>query len=95
MKTAKSETQPDAVPLALPQLPLIANYYFQAEKLEAYSYALSDVLCWLDGFTAAGGIYSPQTQETLRNLNCAIKSVQQKQACGDSYSHKQPKKQNE
>lgn len=90
-----TEPEVNQLPPPLPQLPSLANYYFQAEKLEAYSYALSDLLCWLDGFTAAGGVYSPGTQEILRDLNCAIKSVQQKQACGDSESHRQPKKKNE
>lgn len=77
----------------LPQLPPIANYYFQAERLERYSHALSDVLCWLDGFKSGGGTYSPGTEEVLRDLNCAVKSVQEKQACGESYAHqtKKPK----
>lgn len=78
-------------PPPLPQLPIIANYYFQAEKLDAYSFALSDLLCWMDGFTAAGGTYSPGTLETLRDLNCAIKSVREKHACGDSFSHNKTK----
>ena len=87
MKIAQPDVNWPDTEKELPQLPALANYYFQAEKLEKYGYALSDLLCWLDGFRAAGGVYSPQTQETLRDLNCAIKSVQQKQACGESYAH--------
>ena len=86
---------PDPLPPPLPELPSLAKYYFQPEKLQAYSFALSDLLCWLDGFTAAGGTYSPGSEETLRDLNCAIKSVQEKQACGESNCHTQPKKKNE
>lgn len=74
-----------------PQLPQIANHYFHAAKLEGYTNALSDLLCWMDGFQAAGGKYSPSTLEVLRDLNCAIKSVQQHQSCGDSFSHSKNK----
>ena len=50
-------------------------HHFSNPKVENYSMALSDVLCWLDGFTAAGGAYSPQTQELLRDLNIALKQT--------------------
>jgi len=85
-------TSSQETPEPIPPLPIIANYYFQQEKLAAYSNALSDVLCWLDGFTSGGGIYSPQTQEVLRDLNCAVKSVQENRVSGDSYTHKSKSK---
>lgn len=34
--------------------------------------ALSDVLCWLDGYQAAGGTYSPGSVEVLRDLRARI-----------------------
>jgi hypothetical protein len=39
------------------------------------SEALCDVLCWLDGFKAAGGTYSPGTIEVLRVLSCKLKDT--------------------
>lgn len=64
----------------IPPLPLIAPYYLTPDKVDSYCNAMSDVLCWLDGFRAAGGVYSPGTQETLRNLNDGLKSIQLEQA---------------
>lgn len=57
-------------------LPLIATHYFQPDKVDSYCDAMADVLCWLQGFQAGGGIYGPATIETLRNLNDALKSIQ-------------------
>lgn len=42
-------------------------------KQERFDYALSDLMCWLDGFIAAGGKYKPETEETLRDLHGTIK----------------------
>lgn len=64
-------------------LPKLAGHYLQPEKVDDYCNALSDVLCWLDGFKAGGGVYSPQTQESLRNLNNGLKSIQMEQAKSD------------
>lgn len=45
---------------------------FDPKELERFDYALSDVLYWLSGFTAAGGDYSPGTQQSLRDLRDAL-----------------------
>jgi len=42
-------------------------------KQERFDYALSDMMCWLDGFIAAGGQYKPETQEVLRDLHGTVK----------------------
>lgn len=52
---------------------------FSPEKAEQYSHALSDVLCWLDGFKAGGGVYFPDSTETLRDLNLAMKKIAEKE----------------
>lgn len=49
--------------------------------------ALSDIICWMDGFQAGGGVYSPQSIETLRNLNIALKNLYRETPTGDSESH--------
>lgn len=36
-------------------------------------HALSDILCWLNGFTQGGGEYSPETQYTLRDIRDMIR----------------------
>jgi hypothetical protein len=43
------------------------------ENQQRFDYALSDIMCWLDGFIAAGGKYAPDTQEVLRDLHGVIK----------------------
>ena len=43
------------------------------EKHERFDNALSDIMCWLDGFIAAGGNYRPETQEVLRDIHGTIK----------------------
>jgi hypothetical protein len=45
------------------------------KEAENYSDALSDVLCWMDGFKAGGGVYFPDSVETLRNLNLRMKDI--------------------
>lgn len=40
---------------------------------ERFEDALSDVLCWLNGFKAGGGEYSPETQLVLRDLRDKIR----------------------
>ena len=45
------------------------------QSIEDISYALSDVLCWLDGFRAGGGSYSPGSHEKLRELNIKLKAA--------------------
>jgi hypothetical protein len=59
----------------LKPLPEIATYHFQPENAERFAFALSDVLCWLDGFKAGGGVYSPGSTEDLRDLNRACKDM--------------------
>ncbi|HUD73754.1 MAG TPA: hypothetical protein VMQ76_01680 [Terracidiphilus sp.] len=36
------------------------------DQHERFDDALSDALCWLDGFVAAGGLYAPGTLNVLR-----------------------------
>ena len=59
----------------LKPLPEIATYHFQPNKAERFSMALSDVICWMDGFKAGGGVYSPGSIEDLRDLNHACKDL--------------------
>ena len=61
-------------------LPDIAAYYLQPEKVTEYCNAMSDILCWLGGFKSGGGVYSPDSTESLRNLADALKSIQGEQA---------------
>ncbi len=75
-------------PLIHPALPSIANYYFQPKKIEEYTWAMADILCWLQGYQAAGGIYGPASIESLRNLNDALRSVQNGQSTSDQSHHK-------
>lgn len=72
----KPTSKYDPVDPPLKPLPPIATHYFQPEKVDTYCNAMSDVLCWLQGFVAGGGEYGPGTIETLRNLNDALKSIQ-------------------
>ena len=74
----------------LPELPLIARHYFQPEKLDRFTWAMADILCWLQGYQAGGGIYGPCSIETLRDLNDALKSIQAGQARSNQ-SHDQAK----
>ncbi len=68
-------------------LPDIAKFYFAPEKLANYSFAMADVICWLAGFTAAGGSYSPGSIETLRNIKDAFDSIREGSA-KSNLSHK-------
>ncbi len=43
----------------------------QAEQ-EKFDDALSDVICWLGGFQAAGGTYTPGSIEALRELRLKL-----------------------
>ena len=54
------------------EVPFCITSAFRKEKSAAYSLALADVNCWLSGFVAAGGDYSPGTRETLKDLKNAI-----------------------
>lgn len=75
----KDATLEIPLPPPLPELPAIAKHYLRPEKVESYTYALSDLLCWMDGFKAAGGVYSPGSLDALRDLNCNLKSIQEQQ----------------
>jgi hypothetical protein len=72
----KSKTDPE-IPLLPLELPLIARHYFQPERVDKFCYALSDLLCWMDGFKAAGGQYSPGSIEVIRDLSCNLKTIQE------------------
>ncbi len=61
-------------------LPEIANYYLREEQMDHFCNAMSDILCWMDGFRAAGGTYAPGSIESLRQLSDALKSIQSGQA---------------
>lgn len=66
MKTQKQTTEkPETIVVSMPRT-----------QAELYGNALCDVLCWLDGFTAGGGNYSPGTIGKLRELSIAIKEAQ-------------------
>ena len=45
------------------------------EEMENFIDAVSDALCWLDGFKAGGGEYSPSSVHTLRDLNIRLKDA--------------------
>jgi len=45
------------------------------DEAEKYSDAISDVVCWLDGFKAAGGVYYPDSIDVLRELNMNLKEI--------------------
>ena len=53
--------------------PMFVSVVLPKEKHERYDNALSDVMCWLDGFIAAGGYYRPETQEVLRDIHASVK----------------------
>lgn len=40
--------------------------------LDRFDLALSDFLCWIGGFQAAGGDYHPGSDGALRDLRAAI-----------------------
>jgi hypothetical protein len=69
----------DNTPPPLPPLPAIATAYLQADKVDHYSFALCDILCWLQGYQAGGGIYGPDSIQALRDLNDALKAIQSEQ----------------
>lgn len=56
----------------MPELRYI-NVPIREDKKDQIEWALSDILCWMDGFKAAGGIYHPDSIEILRDLNTTIK----------------------
>lgn len=41
---------------------------------ERFEDALSDFLCWMDGYRAGGGLYSPCSVEDLRELRETLKA---------------------
>jgi hypothetical protein len=45
------------------------------KEIQSYSSALSDFLCWIDGFEAAGGKYSPGSKEEIRTLSIKLKDL--------------------
>lgn len=71
----KDATLEIPLPPPLPELPAIAKHYLSRERLESVTYALSDLLCWMDGFKAAGGVYSPDSLGVLRELNANLKTI--------------------
>jgi|GEM_PF-5754989 len=81
MKTKKNT----AAPGALTQAELEAfwtgvgvgqrNHTFTPDQCTTYAESLSDFLCWMEGFRAAGGTYSPQSIEPLRDLNLRLKEM--------------------
>ena len=78
-------------PIQKRKLPDCADYYLRQEVLSEYTNAMADILCWLGGFQAAGGIYSPSTFESLRSLSDALKSIE----AGIATSNQSHKKQNQ
>lgn len=49
---------------------------FTPRQAAMVSHAVADVLCWLNGFRAAGGDYASGLDlETLRDLNRALKGL--------------------
>lgn len=48
------------------------NCILTQSELDAADHALSDILCWMDGFLAAGGKYGPETLEELRTLRTRL-----------------------
>ena len=53
-------------------------FTLSAERAEAVSSAISDFLCWIQGFKAAGGEYSGDC-ETLRDFNIKVKEAIRKE----------------
>ena len=51
----------------------LLHYHFTPYKCERFSWALSDIICWMDGFRSGGGTYSPNSIEVLRDLNRCLK----------------------
>jgi hypothetical protein len=60
-------------------LPPMANYFLRPERMDEFCYALSDLLCWMDGFKAAGGTFTPGSLEVIRDLSCNLKTIQSEQ----------------
>ena len=48
------------------------SFVIRNDKKDSFCDALADVLCWLDGFQAGGGTYSPGSTNTLRDLRDTI-----------------------
>jgi hypothetical protein len=61
------------------------DHWFSPEKVENASLALSDILCWMDGFLAGGGTYNPGSLECLRDLNIGLKQISTDKS--SSFSH--------
>ncbi len=53
----------------------LASHAFTVDQCQSYSDSLSDFLCWIEGFQAGGGKYSPQSIEPLRDLNIRLKEM--------------------
>ncbi len=45
------------------------------KQAEGFSEALADIICWMDGFKAAGGVYYPDSIGVLRTLNLKMKEI--------------------
>jgi hypothetical protein len=56
-----------------PPMPRFKCLTITNEDKDRFDYALSDILCWLNGFTQGGGTYSPESQNTLRDLRDVIR----------------------
>lgn len=46
---------------------------FAEPDIERFDCALSDFLCWVAGFKAAGGSYSPATEGSIRDLRIVLR----------------------
>ena len=45
---------------------------FNKLDLERFDDALSDFMCWMGGFKAGGGKYSPGTEDSIRALRIVL-----------------------
>ena len=52
---------------------------FTREQCQGYADSLSDIICWMEGFQAGGGRYSPQSIDPLRDLNIKLKEMHKRQ----------------
>ena len=55
----------------------INTFEISNDELIAFTNALADVNCWLAGFVAAGGEYSPGTRQALKTLKLKLDEVAQ------------------
>lgn len=51
------------------------HHAFTKEQCDTFTNALSDFLCWIEGFQCGGGKYTPQSIEPLRDLNIKLKAM--------------------